>query len=89
MKKRFGQHFLTDRSLLRRIVTLAAIQPNDLVVEIGPGAGALTPEAAPGAGQPGSGGTAVKVVDDTGRLLALAEPVPTAPDVLHPSVVLV
>jgi 16S rRNA (adenine1518-N6/adenine1519-N6)-dimethyltransferase len=44
LKKRFGQHFLTDRSVLRRIVRLA--QPRNTVVEIGPGAGALTRELA-------------------------------------------
>jgi 16S rRNA (adenine1518-N6/adenine1519-N6)-dimethyltransferase len=46
LKKRFGQHFLTDRSILRRIVALAHIQPEDTVIEIGPGAGALTVELA-------------------------------------------
>lgn len=46
LKKRFGQHFLTDRSILRRIVQFADIQPDDIVVEIGPGAGALTRELA-------------------------------------------
>ena len=46
MKKRFGQHFLTDRSILRRIVQFANIQADDTVVEIGPGAGALTGELA-------------------------------------------
>ena len=42
MKKRFGQHFLTAPSILRRIVQLAEIRPEDTVVEIGPGAGSLT-----------------------------------------------
>src|SRR6516165_6468616 len=42
LKKRFGQHFLTDPSILRRIVHLAQIDPEDTVVEIGPGAGSLT-----------------------------------------------
>jgi 16S rRNA (adenine1518-N6/adenine1519-N6)-dimethyltransferase len=46
LKKRFGQHFLTDRSILRRIVRFAAFQPEDTVVEIGAGAGALTTELA-------------------------------------------
>jgi 16S rRNA (adenine1518-N6/adenine1519-N6)-dimethyltransferase len=46
LKKRFGQHFLTDRSILRRIVELAGITAEDTVVEIGPGAGALTRELA-------------------------------------------
>ena len=42
MKKRYGQHFLSDRNILQRIVRLAAIHPDDTVIEIGPGAGALT-----------------------------------------------
>ncbi len=46
MKKRFGQHFLTNRSILRRIVQFAGIQTRDTVVEIGPGRGALTRELA-------------------------------------------
>jgi 16S rRNA (adenine1518-N6/adenine1519-N6)-dimethyltransferase len=46
LKKRFGQHFLTDRTILRRIVQFAQINPEDTVVEIGPGAGALTAELA-------------------------------------------
>jgi 16S rRNA (adenine1518-N6/adenine1519-N6)-dimethyltransferase len=46
LKKRFGQHFLTDRSILRRIVQFAGIHPEDTVVEIGPGAGSLTSELA-------------------------------------------
>ena len=46
MKKRFGQHFLTDRSILRRIVEFAHIPPEDTVLEIGPGSGALTRELA-------------------------------------------
>jgi 16S rRNA (adenine1518-N6/adenine1519-N6)-dimethyltransferase len=46
LKKRFGQHFLTNRSILRRIVQFARIQPGDTVVEIGPGRGALTRELA-------------------------------------------
>jgi 16S rRNA (adenine1518-N6/adenine1519-N6)-dimethyltransferase len=46
LKKRFGQHFLSDPRILRRIVRLAGIQLSDTVVEIGPGAGALTRELA-------------------------------------------
>ena len=46
LKKSFGQHFLTDRSILRRIVQFAKITPEDSVVEIGAGAGALTRELA-------------------------------------------
>jgi 16S rRNA (adenine1518-N6/adenine1519-N6)-dimethyltransferase len=46
LKKRFGQHFLHDRSILRRIVELSRITQEDTVLEIGPGAGALTRELA-------------------------------------------
>jgi 16S rRNA (adenine1518-N6/adenine1519-N6)-dimethyltransferase len=46
LKKRYGQHFISDRNLLRRIVQFAGIQPSATVVEIGPGAGALTRELA-------------------------------------------
>ena len=41
-KKRFGQHFLTDRHYLRRIVEAIAPHPGDAIVEIGPGTGLLT-----------------------------------------------
>ncbi len=46
MKKRFGQHFLSDRHILQRIVRLAGIASEDTVIEIGPGAGSLTRELA-------------------------------------------
>lgn len=41
-RKRFGQHFLVDRSIVRRIAALVAPQPGDVVLEVGPGRGALT-----------------------------------------------
>ena len=41
-RKRFGQHFLHDRAVIRRIVDAVAPRPDDIVVEIGPGRGALT-----------------------------------------------
>ncbi len=41
-RKRFGQHFLHDPAVLRRIVDAVAAVPDDIVVEIGPGEGALT-----------------------------------------------
>ena len=41
-RKRFGQHFLHDPGILRRIVQAIAPQRGDHVVEIGPGEGALT-----------------------------------------------
>ena len=41
-KTRLGQHFLTDVVSIERIVEAAQIEKEDLVVEIGPGRGALT-----------------------------------------------
>ena len=41
-KKRMGQHFLTDQTAIERIVAAVELQPRDLLVEIGPGMGALT-----------------------------------------------
>jgi len=41
-KKRLGQHFLTDRHYLDRIVAEIDPKPGEAVVEIGPGPGALT-----------------------------------------------
>lgn len=41
-RRRFGQHFLTDRGVVDRIVRGARIAPGDKVVEIGPGLGILT-----------------------------------------------
>ena len=46
-KKRFGQHFLTDRHYLGRIVEAIGAQRDDHMVEIGPGTGLLTAELAP------------------------------------------
>ena len=41
-KKKFGQNFLTDKNLLAAIVDDSGIDENAVVLEIGPGAGALT-----------------------------------------------
>ena len=41
-RKRFGQHFLHDTRIIERIVEAIAPQPDDALVEIGPGHGALT-----------------------------------------------
>ena len=43
-KKAYGQNFLTDSSLLSSIVEEAGVSENDVVLEIGCGAGALTKE---------------------------------------------
>ncbi|MET0335557.1 MAG: 16S rRNA (adenine(1518)-N(6)/adenine(1519)-N(6))-dimethyltransferase RsmA [Rhizobacter sp.] len=41
-KKRFGQHFLTDRFVIEGIVDAIDPQPGEALVEIGPGLGAMT-----------------------------------------------
>lgn len=41
-KKSLGQNFLTDKTIARRIVSAANLNPSDCVIEIGPGTGALT-----------------------------------------------
>jgi 16S rRNA (adenine1518-N6/adenine1519-N6)-dimethyltransferase len=41
-KKRFGQNFLTDQNILHEIIRAIAPQADDLMVEIGPGQGAMT-----------------------------------------------
>lgn len=41
-RRRLGQHFLFDPSILRRIIDVAGINEADTVVEIGPGHGRLT-----------------------------------------------
>ena len=40
--KELGQHFLVDENILRVIERLAALAPDDVVLEIGPGLGVLT-----------------------------------------------
>jgi len=41
-KKRFGQNFLVDNSVINHIVDSIHPQPDDLMIEIGPGLGAMT-----------------------------------------------
>ena len=41
-RKRFGQHFLVDESVIDRIVDAIDPKPGQAIVEIGPGRGALT-----------------------------------------------
>ena len=46
-KKRFGQHFLHDRTVIDKIIAAAQITSDDHVVEIGPGLGVLTDQLLP------------------------------------------
>jgi 16S rRNA (adenine1518-N6/adenine1519-N6)-dimethyltransferase len=41
-KKAFGQHFLLDLNITRKIARLADVNPGDRVIEVGPGPGGLT-----------------------------------------------
>lgn len=41
-RKRFGQNFLNDKGIIAQIVASLAASRNDMVIEIGPGRGALT-----------------------------------------------
>ncbi len=49
--KKFGQNFLIDMNILKKIVTSANITKDTLVIEVGPGIGALTEQLAQKAGQ--------------------------------------
>ncbi|GAA0548381.1 MULTISPECIES: 16S rRNA (adenine(1518)-N(6)/adenine(1519)-N(6))-dimethyltransferase RsmA [Rheinheimera] len=49
-RKRFGQNFLHDPQVIGRIVKAIAPKPTDILVEIGPGLGALTEPVAEAAG---------------------------------------
>ncbi|MBU1015271.1 ribosomal RNA small subunit methyltransferase A [Patescibacteria group bacterium] len=46
-KKKLGQNFLINPKAGERVVTAASLQPQDLVVEVGPGIGTLTKMLAP------------------------------------------
>lgn len=49
--KSLGQNFLVDRNIIDKIITAADIHPDDAVLEIGPGRGALTAQLADNAGR--------------------------------------
>lgn len=41
-KKKFGQNFLKDENILNKIINVSDIKDNSLIIEVGPGNGALT-----------------------------------------------
>lgn len=43
-RKSFGQNFLIDQNLVRKLVDVAGVGAGDLVLEVGPGTGTLTEE---------------------------------------------
>ena len=65
-RRSMGQNFLIDRNIAAKIVEAAALRGGDPVVEIGPGAGALTAALAV------SGMRVVAVELDRGLAAALA-----------------
>jgi len=50
-KKGLGQHFLSDRNVLDKIISAAELASSDTVIEVGPGLGILTEELLKKAGQ--------------------------------------
>lgn len=51
LSKSLGQNFLTDKNIIDRIISGADICKDDYVIEIGPGIGVITHEAAEAAGK--------------------------------------
>ncbi|MQL53209.1 16S rRNA (adenine(1518)-N(6)/adenine(1519)-N(6))-dimethyltransferase RsmA [Desulfofundulus thermobenzoicus] len=51
LRKKLGQNFLVDGNIVRKIVAAGNLTPEDVVVEIGPGAGMLTAAVAAAAGR--------------------------------------
>ena len=54
-KRRFGQNFLVDRGTVDRIIAAVSPRPDETIIEIGPGSGALT----------------ARLLEQTGRLVAI------------------
>ena len=75
-KKSLGQHFLTDRNILGSIADAVDVGPDDVVIEVGPGRGALTRVLAERARRV----IAVELDDDLAEALRLSMP---AVDVRH------
>lgn len=41
-RKRLGQHFLVDRNAMEKVIQIADLDPEDVVLEVGPGRGEMT-----------------------------------------------
>ena len=41
-KKRFGQHFLKDRNIIKKVIDGAGLKEDDVILEVGPGLGDMT-----------------------------------------------
>ncbi|MEK7632983.1 MAG: 16S rRNA (adenine(1518)-N(6)/adenine(1519)-N(6))-dimethyltransferase RsmA, partial [Patescibacteria group bacterium] len=42
LKKSYGQHFLHDKNIIAKIIAGVSVETGELLIEVGPGAGALT-----------------------------------------------
>jgi 16S rRNA (adenine1518-N6/adenine1519-N6)-dimethyltransferase len=73
--RKLGQHFLFDRNILERIADAAELEPDDCVLEVGPGLGTLTECLAARAGK------VVAVELDAGLMPALEERMAAFPNV--------
>jgi len=51
LSKLRGQHFLTDKNIVKKIVDAAELAPDDTVLEVGPGLGVMTREILPRVGR--------------------------------------
>lgn len=72
-----GQHFLTNRGVLRKIVGVIDPKPGDVIVEIGAGKGALTMALAE------NGGRIVAIEKDERLIPGLREEMPPNVEVIH------
>lgn len=43
-KKKFGQNFLKDKGIVKRIVDVSGVSDDSLVIEVGPGGAIMTKE---------------------------------------------
>jgi 16S rRNA (adenine1518-N6/adenine1519-N6)-dimethyltransferase len=64
LQKKWGQNFLVDENILEKVVRAAGLGTEDLVLEVGPGIGALTEKLASSAGK-------VVALEVDGRLLPI------------------
>jgi len=72
-KKKFGQNFLTDGNILRKIIDVAGLNKDVAVIEVGPGIGSLTEHLARSAGM-------VVAYEIDGTLIPILEEVMAAYD---------
>jgi len=82
--KQRGQNFVLDPNTVRRIARLAEVQPDDVVLEVGPGLGSLTLALLSELGRTGGTGRVVGVEIEPAFAAALTQTVATrAPALAH------